>query len=711
MKKQCLVSAVLIILTIFLTITAAYGADSSTNDNTISNSVSSSSFNEQNGPDLIITNLTAPSGGALGGQIIVPNTVKNQGNNTAGGFYVAYYLTPEKNIDNITYLGFQQIQSNDYFGYFVAGASKSDNTLLNIPHNIPVGEYYIVALADSYESVNESDENNNWFFSTAKINIQSGNDLLITSITVPANGIRDRTITVTNTVKNQGNLAASGFYVTYYLTTTPNLNEKTKIGTRYITSLAAGATNTDKTILNIPSTVKVGQYYIAAVADSTQLINEVNEANNNRYSSYMINVQDGRDLLIDSISTVAIGVPGRTITVTNTVKNQGNLAASGFYVTYYLTTTPNLNEKTKIGTRYITSLAAGATNTDKTILNIPSTVKVGQYYIAAVADSTQLINEVNEANNNRYSAGKITVTIDNVITIVQLNSAALSVSNYYETHSKQLPSSLTINGVNYNIAQLLYLLTTATINMETNNLKPITVKTVNKAPNPSGTIKNGNIMKTNYISYAKDIQKFINTNGRAPNFVSTNLGNMQFKYIVYMYSQVVNFYVSKNRLPNYVNLDASSSSNQQNPPINVITIAQLGTAAASVCNYYETHSKQLPSSLTINGVNYNIAQLLYLLTTATINMETNNLKPITVKTVNKAPNPSGTIKNGNIMKTNYISYAKDIQKFINTNGRSPNFISTNLGKMQFKYIVYMYSQVVNFYISKNRLPNYVTMSK
>ncbi len=265
--------------------------------------------------------------------------------------------------------------------------------------------------------------------------------MLITSITVPANGIRDRTITVTNTVKNQGNLAASGFYVTYYLTTTPNLNEKTKIGTRYITSLAAGATNTDKTILNIPSTVKVGQYYIAAVADSTQLINEVNEANNNRYSSYMINVQDGRDLLIDSISTVAIGVPGRTITVTNTVKNQGNLAASGFYVTYYLTTAPNLNEKTKIGTRYITSLAAGTTNTDKTILNIPSTVKVGQYYIAAVADSTQLINEVNEANNNRYSAGKITVTIDNVITIAQLNSAALSVSNYYETHSKQLPSS------------------------------------------------------------------------------------------------------------------------------------------------------------------------------------------------------------------------------------------------------------------------------
>ncbi|TMS40296.1 MAG: hypothetical protein FGO69_11315 [Methanobacterium sp.] len=304
---------------------------------------------------------------------------------------------------------------------------------------------------------------------------------------------------------------------------------------------------------------------------------------------------------------------------------------------------------------------------------------------------------------------------ENVITIAQLNSAAAFVSNYYETNSKQLPSSVTINGVSYSMAQLLYLLTTATINMNTNNLNSITAKTVNGAPNPSGTIKSGNIVKANYISYAKSIQTFINTNGRAPNFISTTLGKMQFKYMVYMYSKVVNFHVSKNRLPNYVSLDASSSSNQQNPPqnppTNVISIAQLNSAAAFVSNYYETNSKQLPSSVTINGVSYSMAQLLYLLTTATINMNTNNLNSITAKTVNGAPNPSGTIKSGNIVKANYISYAKSIQTFINTNGRAPNFISTTLGKMQFKYMVYMYSKVVNFYVSKNRLPNYVAISK
>jgi len=146
-------------------------------------------------------------------------------------------------------------------------------------------------------------------------------------------------------------------------------------------------------------------------------------------------------------------------------------------------------------------------------------------------------------------------------------------------------------------------------------------------------------------------------------------------------------------------------------PQNLITIAQLNSAAASVSKYYETHSKKLPSSVKINSISYNMAQLLYLLTTATINMETKNLNPITAKTVKEAPKPSGTIKNGNIVKTNYLSYAKDIQKFINTNRRAPNFVSTNLGNMQFKYMVYMYSKVVNFYISKNRLPNFVAMTK
>jgi subtilase family serine protease len=422
-KKQYLISSVLLILTCFLAITAVSGADSSTT-NTLASGDNVATA-EQNGPDLVVTNLTAPYGGAPGGHIIVPNTVKNQGNNASGSFYVTYYLTPNTNFNNKIELGSQYTPSNDYDGIFVAGKSKTYNTILKIPSTVAVGQYYVAAVIDSHKSVIETNENNNVLFSATKLKIQKvGPDLLVTSIAAPANGIRGRTITVSNTVKNQGNMATNGFYVNYYLTPTQSLNSRIYIGCRYIKSLAAGASNTNNTILSIPSTIAVGQYYIAAVADGTRLITEVNEANNNGYSAFKIKVQNGRDLLITGITAVASGIRGRTITVANSVKNQGNLATSGFYVTYYLTPAQNMNKRIKIGYRYIKSLAAGVTNTSNTKLTIPSTIAVGQYYIAAVADSTKLITEVNEANNNGYSRSKIIVTIDNTPPLVKSSKPA-----------------------------------------------------------------------------------------------------------------------------------------------------------------------------------------------------------------------------------------------------------------------------------------------
>lgn len=143
----------------------------------------------------------------------------------------------------------------------------------------------------------------------------------------------------------------------------------------------------------------------------------------------------------------------------------------------------------------------------------------------------------------------------------------------------------------------------------------------------------------------------------------------------------------------------------------VITLVQLKTAAASVTKFYNSHSKKLPSSVKINGKSYSMSQFLYLLVTATVNINSKNLNPITVKAVNKAPSPSGTIKSGTIVKSRYITYAKNIRNYINSNGRAPNYAATSLGKMQIKYMVYMYSKIVNHYMSYKKLPNSVSISR
>ena len=113
-------------------------------------------------------------------------------------------------------------------------------------------------------------------------------DLIVTQVTAPAEGIKGNTITVPNTVKNQGNTATGGFYVNYYLIN----NSPIYIGQRYISSLAAGASNSQNTKLSIPLNITNSNYSIMAYADDTKLVNESNENNNYKYSPTKIQIID-----------------------------------------------------------------------------------------------------------------------------------------------------------------------------------------------------------------------------------------------------------------------------------------------------------------------------------------------------------------------------------------------------------------------------------
>ena len=114
------------------------------------------------------------------------------------------------------------------------------------------------------------------------------------------------------------------------------------------------------------------------------------------------------DLIVKNITALSTGVKGKIITVANSIKNQGNTATMVFYLYYYLKNTPS-STAYYIGQRYVTSLAAGATNTKNTQLTLPTTITSTNYYIRAYADYTNLIKESNETNNYNYSKTKINI--------------------------------------------------------------------------------------------------------------------------------------------------------------------------------------------------------------------------------------------------------------------------------------------------------------
>ena len=102
-------------------------------------------------------------------------------------------------------------------------------------------------------------------------------------------------------------------------------------------------------------------------------------------------------------------------------------------------------------------------------------------------------------------------------------------------------------------------------------------------------------------------------------------------------------------------------------------------------------------------------QFLELLTAGLLKVKSGSSGSITLKSVSSPISPTQSLKIGNINKSEYLVIAGKVTSFVNSNGRVPNYASSTLGKIQYDSIVYMDSKILNFYYTKNVLPNYVSM--
>ena len=130
----------------------------------------------------------------------------------------------------------------------------------------------------------------------------------------------------------------------------------------------------------------------------------------NSTTSKVVSTAQVKDLIVTQVTAPTKGVKGHTITVSNTIKNQGNAATTGFYVNYYLKKS-STSSNIYIGKRYITSLGAGASNHQNTKLKLPTSIKSANYFIIAYADSTKLVKESIETNNANTAQQKSTYKV------------------------------------------------------------------------------------------------------------------------------------------------------------------------------------------------------------------------------------------------------------------------------------------------------------
>ena len=163
-------------------------------------------------------------------------------------------------------------------------------------------------------------------------------DLIETAISNPPVAAPGTSFSVTDTVKNQGSVAAGASTTRYYLSTDAikSSGDTLLSHTRSVPALGSGATSTGTATLTIPSNTTLGPYFLLACADDTNAVAESDDANNCLASSSAVQITRP-DLVELSVSNPpAFGLPGAAFLVTDTAKNNGAVATKGSTTRYYL---------------------------------------------------------------------------------------------------------------------------------------------------------------------------------------------------------------------------------------------------------------------------------------------------------------------------------------------------------------------------------------
>ncbi len=107
-------------------------------------------------------------------------------------------------------------------------------------------------------------------------------DLIVTELSGPARGLTPGTISVRNTIKNQGQAATGGLVaIAIYLSKDPVITTSdTRIYSRTVTNLVPGSSNTLLSRIPLSRVLSPGRYYLGAIVDYNNQRLEQNENNN-----------------------------------------------------------------------------------------------------------------------------------------------------------------------------------------------------------------------------------------------------------------------------------------------------------------------------------------------------------------------------------------------------------------------------------------------
>ena len=301
-----------------------------------------------------------------------------------------------------------------------------------------------------------------------------------------------------------------------------------------------------------------------------------------------------------------------------------------------------------------------------------------------------------------WAAANIPI-VDEFFTVQQITKAAVDVKKFVEGN-KYLPEYITVGGVVVNQSQFLYLITTATLNINTGDSSLITLISASVPGTSSETVTGGSLLSSEYLTLASTIKKYIESNHKAPGSVSTSLGTMSYQSLLYMYCRILNQNSLNQDLPILINVKPWKTINIPIYDKTSFTVAEITSAAVDVKNFVDGNG-YMPEWITMGGVALNQSQFLHLLAAATILINSSSSGSVNpVNAVLPSTTVNDALTSGNLSKNSYVQLAQYIKSYIEQNKKGPSSATVSLGTVSFKSLIYMYSRVLQQYNLHKTLP-------
>ncbi len=242
------------------------------------------------GTDIVMQNIHNPIQASVGGVMDVAGTYLNSGDTATNGLvYINLYLSKDEVYDIQDTLIPDSVMVKTGL---LAGEVASYNKLVTIPSNLQAGNYYLLAVADQYQKVLESDDpdnlNGNNLAIGGLITISMNVDVQTDYVSVPPTIVAGQTFSLETSVSNIGEgRTQSNVNVVLLLSADQNYDASDiQIGNAFYVGFL-GTSQTVITSKSLPlqppgaATIAPGTYYLLAISDFlTHIVTEIDDPDN-----------------------------------------------------------------------------------------------------------------------------------------------------------------------------------------------------------------------------------------------------------------------------------------------------------------------------------------------------------------------------------------------------------------------------------------------